>query len=130
MTKETCNIIRACKGSLHGPYEELNYISNVLERIKIYLSQEYQNDIQLYTDEQMEKIMYQAMGDYLDTCDKPSAFIYSMANLNKRHLPHDPPLSIAEKIAETFIWVKVKDNTGYINGFKQEFFDNRSDINV
>ena len=43
MTKETCNIIRASKGSLHKTYEELNYISNVLERIKIYLSQEYQN---------------------------------------------------------------------------------------
>ena len=120
MTKETCNIIRACKGSLHGPYEELNYISNVLERIKIYLSQEYQNDIQLYTDEQMEKIMYQAMGDYLDTCDKPSDFIFYIANLSHKHR-----MTIAEQIAEAFKWVQVRNKYTYVNGFKQEFFDNR-----
>lgn len=124
MTKETCNIILACKCSLHKPYEKLNYISNVLERIQIYLSQEYQNDISLYTPEQMEKIMYQAMGDYLDTCDKPSEFIHYLLTLNHTEM------SMEEKIAEAFKWVKVKDNTGYVNGFKQEFFDNRSDINV
>ena len=123
MTKETCNIIRACKGSLHKTYEELNYISNVLERIKIYLSQEYQNDIQLYTDEQMEKIMYQAMGDYLDTCDKPSEFIH-LLTLN------NTAMSMAEKIAEAFKWVRVRKEYSYVNGFKQEFFDNRSDFDV
>ena len=123
MTKETCNIIRACKGILNEDMQNTLEKTTCLERVKMYLSQEYDCNIELYSDKQMEIIMYQAMGDYLDTCDKPSAFIYSMANLNKRHLPHDPPLSIAEKIAETFIWVKVKDNTGYVNGFKQEFFE-------
>lgn len=124
MTKETCNIILACKGSLHKPYEELNYISNVLERVQIYLSQEYQNDISLYTPEQMEKIMFQAMGDYLDTCNKPSEFIHDLLTLNHTEM------SMAAKIAETFKWVKVRKEYSYTNGFKQEFFDNRSDINV
>ena len=73
-------------------------------------------------DEQMEKIMYQAMGDYLDTCDKPSAFIYLMANLSDFD---NPRISIAEQIALAFMWVQVRNKHTYINGFKQEFFDNR-----
>ena len=121
MTKETCNIIRACKGSLNEDFTKMIGKNTCLDRVKIYLSQEYENDIELYTDEQMEKIMYQAMGDYLDTCDKPSAFIYLMANLSDLD---NHRISIAEQIALAFMWVQVRSKHTYINGFKQEFFDN------
>ena len=122
MTKETCNIILACKGSLHEPYSDLNIITNnSLERVKLYLSKEYENDLKLYTCEQMEKIMFQAMGDYLDTCDKPSEFIFYMSNLSGRC-----SMSMPEQIAETFKWVRVRKEYKYVNGFKQEFFDRRN----
>ena len=119
MTKETCNIIRACKGSLNEDFTKMMGKNTCLDRVKIYLSQEYENDIELYTDEQMEKIMYQAMGDYLDTCDRPSDFIFYMSNLKGNY-------SSAEQIAHTFMWVKVRNEHTYINGFKQEFFDRRN----
>lgn len=119
MTQQTCNIILACKGSLD---DELNMLStNALERVKLYLAKEYDNDTDLYTLDQMEKIMYQAMGDYLDTCDRPSNFIFFMANLSDRHR-----MTIAEQIAETFKWVRVRNGHTYVNGFKQEFFDRRN----
>ena len=120
MTQETCNIILACKGSLDD--WELNMMStNALERVKLYLVKEYDNDKDLYTCDQMEKIMYQAMGDYLDTCDKPSDFIFFMANLSDRHR-----ITIAEQIAEAFKWVRVRQKNTYVNGFKPEFFDRRN----
>lgn len=110
MEQRTCNIIRACKGSL---YPE---IDNRIERVKAYLSKECGCPEEYYTEEIMESIMIDAMYDYIDTCNKPSTFLRMIRNCIKKEL------SLTEKICVAFTLVQVKKDDKYINGFKEEFF--------
>ncbi len=110
MTQRTCNIIRCCKGTL---YPE---ISNRIERIKMYMSEECAYPIECYTDREIESILASAVYDYIDTCDKPSAFLRDIIECIPRSL------TLAERICSAFTLVQVKGNSGYVNGFKEEFF--------
>ena len=58
------------------------------------------------------------MYDYIDTCDKPSAFLSLFNNVYDRNC-----MSLAERIAIAFTLVKVRDNSQggkYINGFNEK----------
>lgn len=111
MTQRTCNIIRCCKGNL---YPE---ISNRIERIKMYMSEECAYPIEYYTDRAINSIMVSAVCDYIDTCDKPSAFLRNILEC----IPED--LTLVERICSAFALVQIKENDGYVNGFKEEFLD-------
>lgn len=112
MTERTCNIIRACKGSLHPEIEDR------IMRVKTYMAEECGCDIDEYTDDVTESIMKTAMYDYVDTCDRPSAFLRLMYDCI------EPKLTLIEKICHAFTFVKMKDSSTdeYVNGFKEEFF--------
>lgn len=109
MTKTTFDIIDACKGNI---FEE---IPNRLERVIAYFSEETGSEKKFYTEEEMEKIMLNAMYDYIDTCNKPSTFLRLMANAIE-------PENLSDRIAAAFSLVQVKNLNGeYVNGFKEEF---------
>lgn len=111
MTQRTCNIIRACKGSL---YPDVN---GELNRVKAYMSEECDCPIEDYTESIMEQIIMEAMYDYIDTCDRPSyllRLVYS-AGVSRN-------LTFVEKVCIAFCLVQVRDDNGYINGFTEDFF--------
>ena len=111
MTQRTCNIIRACKGSLYPEIESR------IERVKTYMSEECLCKKEWYTNEEMEYIMIDAACDYIDTCDRPSAFLRLMNDSIAKDV------SLIERICIAFTLVRVKNNEQYINGFKEEFFN-------
>lgn len=110
MTERTCNIIKACKNYF-------NYADGMsqLERVKKYMSEICCTPIEHYTDNVIDNIMFEAMCDFLDSCDKPSAFMWRM-----EHLVYKDSLCRAAQIATTFelVQVKSKDGTKYVNGFE------------
>ena len=110
MTQRTCNIIRACKGSLYPEIESR------IERVKTYMSEECLCKKEWYTDEEMENIMVDAVYDYIDTCDRPSTFLRLMNDCIAKDV------CITQRICIAFTLVKVKNDDKYINGFKEEFF--------
>lgn len=110
MTQRTCNIIRACKGSLYPEIEDR------IERVKTYMSEECLCAKEYYTDEEMESIMMDAVYDYIDTCNRPSTFIRLMKDCIAKDI------NLIERICIAFTLVKVKNDDEYINGFKEEFF--------
>lgn len=110
MTQRTCNIIRACKGSLYSE------IDNRIERVKAYMSEECLCEKECYTDEIMESIMIEAVYDYIDTCDRPSSFLRQIRECVAKNI------SLTQKICIAFTLVQVRRDGEYINGFKEEFF--------
>ena len=110
MTKRTCNIIRACKGSLYPEIESR------IERIKTYMSEECCCPKECYRDDVIESILMNAVYDYIDTCDRPSTFLRLMNDCVALHL------TLTERICIAFTLVKVRGDNGYVNGFKEEFF--------
>ena len=111
MTQRTCNIIRACKGSLYPEIE------NKIDRVRTYMSKECDCPIEAYTDEEAENIIVEAMYDYIDTCDRPSSFLRQMRDCIIKDL------TLTERICTTFSLVRVRDEHGrYVNGFIADFF--------
>lgn len=110
MTKRTCDIIKACKGVYFAEVE------GQLNRVKHFMAKECQCPITVYTPHMLNVIMFDAMCDYIDSCDKPSFFLRELDRVyNKENI------SIAEQIAITFELVEVKDENGnYVNGFTAE----------
>lgn len=112
MTQRTCNIIKACK-NCYG-YSE----STQLDRVKKYMSAECCYSIENYTDDMMDGIMFGAMYDFIDTCDKPSVFLHELNNI-----VHKEKYSRAEQIAIAFELVQVRENGWYVNGFSSKLWD-------
>jgi len=104
MTERTYNIIMACKKVAYG---------DVIEAAKEYMSKECDVPIEEYTQSQMSKIMKTAMFDYLDSCDKPSAFIRCLMEVDN----YFDSVSLGERIALAFRSIRVKNGDMYINGF-------------
>lgn len=111
MTQRTCNIIRACKGSIFPEIE------NNIDRIKAYMSAECDYPVEDYTDEQIEQIVIDAMYDYIDTCDRPSSFLRTAANC------FGTDLTLTERICIAFSLVQVKNEKGYVNGFSADLYE-------
>ena len=112
MTQRTCNIIMACKSRKSG--EECEFI----DKVKQYMSKECDCPIEHYTQGIMDDIMFEAMCDYIDTCDRPSVFLRNLRQLNRWF----DNKCVAERIAIAFdlVHIRHKDNNGefkYINGF-------------
>lgn len=111
MTQRTCDIIMACKGNMG-----LSIIQySAIERVKRYLSWLCKCPLETYSSQIMEKIISEALFDYVDTCDKPSAILRRITDITPE------PLSIAEKIAIAFVLEDVSAGINeYMNGFTKE----------
>ena len=114
MEQRTLNIINICKGNTkyYGIYDDID----MLEGIKQYMADECAYRAEWYTDGDMLIIMYEAMLDYLDHCNKPSVF---MRRLNDVHMRVE---NEAMKIAIALSLVQVRDDNGYVNGFDDRIY--------
>ena len=130
MEKRTFNIIMACKGqfsridcNVNLDFAESDSCEYVIAHMYppelspcecaiAYMSQECDRPASAYTEYEKEKIMFDAMCDYLDTCDKPSYFMRTLMDIAGKEI-----YNRSEQIAIALQLVQVKDNNGYINGF-------------
>ncbi len=110
MDQRTLNIINICKGNTkyYRIYEDMD----VIESIKQYMADECAYKVEWYTEKDMFDIMYDAMLDYLDHCDKPSYFMRQLGDVMRGRLD-----SITRDIAIALTLVQVRDNNNYVNGF-------------
>jgi hypothetical protein len=111
MEQRTLNIINIVKGNT----KYLTYDGNtdMIEAIKQYMADECAYKAEWYTDRDMLNIMYDAMRDYLDYCDKPSFFMWQLKDVLLRD-SENLPLRIAIALS----LVQVRDDDGnYVNGF-------------
>ena len=124
MTQRTCNIIMACKGHINS------YGYTPLDHVAEYMSKECACSIELYTKELLENIMFSALCDYLDSCDKPSIFMSDLYNTYKFT---DPP-SWADGIANALQLVQVKEidkytnESKYVNSFTDELINKSMEL--
>ncbi len=110
MDQRTLNIINICKGNTiyYGVYD----VIDMVEGIKRYMADECMYKSEWYTDKQMFDIMFEAMKDYIDHCDKPSFFL---CQLNNVYLSKE---NWTLRIAIALSLVQVRDSNGnYVNGF-------------
>jgi hypothetical protein len=112
MEQRTLNIINILKGNTKY-YSFLYDDMDALESIKQYMADECAYEVEWYTDKDMFDIVYEAMLDYLDHCDKPSFFMRRLGDVMRGRLD-----CITRDIAIALTTVSVKDRNGnYINGF-------------
>lgn len=115
MTERTFNIIRCCKGKLYPEVE------GALDRVKMFIAEECDCSVDDYGWFELKQIMQEAAFDYIDTCDKPSAFLRSILG-NRVHGMH-----MALVICNAFKEVRVRDESGnYVNGFTEELYNTLS----
>lgn len=109
MEQRTLDIIRICKGGT-------GYCKNgpIYDGIRNYLAEECMLLPEDYTDEDINYVLWEAMEDYLDHCNKPSSFLKDLRAVMRTH-----NWDIYHAIAVVFgPYVRVKDNNGnYVNGF-------------
>lgn len=111
MDQRTLNIINILKGNTK--YYRLYENMDAIESIKQYMADECAYKAEWYTDRDMLDIMYDAMRDYLDYCDKPSFFMWKLKEVLMRD-SENLPLRIAIALS----LVEVRDDDGnYVNGF-------------
>lgn len=110
MEQRTLNIINIVKGNT----KYLTYDDNtdMIEAIKQYMADECAYKAEWYTDRDMFDILYNAMLDYLDHCDKPSFFMRKFGDVLMRDSTNLPL-----RIAIALSLVQVQDVNGYVNGF-------------
>ena len=115
MTERTFNIIMCCKGKLYPEVE------GGIDRIKMYMSEECDCSPEDYGWVELKQVMQEAALDYIDTCDKPSAFLRSILCNKVSGIP------IALGICVAFKKVSVRDESGnYVNGFTEELYSTLS----
>lgn len=111
MDQRTLNIINIVK--CNTKYLTYDGNTDMIEAIKQYMADECAYKAEWYTDRDMLDIMYDAMRDYLDYCDKPSFFMWQLKEVLMRD-SENLPLRIA--IALSLVEVR-DDNGNYVNGF-------------
>ena len=111
MEQRTLNIINIVKGNTK--YYRLYGDVGIIEAIKQYMAEECAFNAEWYTNKDMLDILYNAMLDYLDHCDKPSYFMRRLGDV----LLHDSE-NLPLRIGVALSLVQVKDDNGnYVNGF-------------
>lgn len=120
MDKRTAEIIMLCKGNHKYPG---NY-SSLCDLLAAYMSDTCLCDKSVYTESVLQGIILTAFKDYLDSCDKPSFFIYQLEDVwNIYNNPlMDPKYRINnnEAVLRAFSTVQVRDDGKYVNGFTEE----------
>lgn len=111
MEQRTLNIINICKGNTK--YYRIFDDMDVIESIKQYMADECAYKVEWYTERDVFDILWSAMLDYLDHCDKPSCFMRRLGDVMRGRFD-----SITRDIAIALTTISVRDNNGnYVNGF-------------
>lgn len=110
MEQRTLNIINICKG--HTKYWK--GVKEYYDAIRNYMADECAYKPEWYTDREISNIIYEAMKDYIDHCDKPSFFMWCLKDVMDRH-----NCDIYHAIPTVFnAYTEVRDdNDNYVNGF-------------
>jgi len=115
MNDKTLKIIAVCKGWGHYTDE-----SSTLEALTNFFSDLYGHPTHFYTYEEVERIMRNALYDYIDHCDRPSDVLrdmYSMADF-------DESQTLVERIYMVFATSMVYEASlepKFCNGFDERF---------
>lgn len=108
MEQRTLDIIRICKGTTK--YSQNDTVYNGIRR---YMSDEYMMAPDYYEDEDIDCVLWEAMKDYLDHCDKPSFFMWCLKDVMDRY-----NWELYPAIAVVFgRHTQVRNDNGYVNGF-------------
>ena len=110
MEQRTLNIINILKGNTK--YYDIYNDDDAIESIKQYMADECAYKAEWYTEKDMFDILYTAMLDYLDHCDKPSYFMRRLGDVTRGRMDN-----ITLDIAITLSLVQVQGINGYVNGF-------------
>lgn len=106
MEDRTCKIILCAKSRCHG--------GSGIAKIINYLSYECGCDRDVYTESTLYRILFEALCDYIDCCDKPSIVLRNMNEAKKFDF------SPNEQIVSAFTMAEVKSKDKYINGFNEK----------
>jgi hypothetical protein len=113
MEQRTLNIINIVKGNTkYLRSDERDGNTDMIEGIKQYMADECAYKSEWYTEKDMFDILYAAMLDYLDHCDKPSFFMRRLGDVLMRD-----STDLSLRIAIALSLVQVQDVNGYVNGF-------------
>ena len=108
MEQRTLDIIRICKG---GTKYSIN--DSIYKGIRNYMADECMVEPGRYTDADIDEVLWEAMKDYLDHCDKPSYFMWCWKDVMDKY-----DWEMYPAIAVVFgPYTKVRDNGNYVNGF-------------
>lgn len=110
MEQRTLDIINIVK--YNTKYLTYKGNTDMIDAIKQYMADECAYKAEWYTDRDMFDILYSAMLDYLDHCDKPSFFMRKLGDIMMGRMD-----SITLDIAVTLSLVQVYNALGYVNGF-------------
>lgn len=110
MEQRTLDIIHICKGNTKYSVGTKTYY----DAIRKYMAAECMFKPEWYSDYMIANIVYEAMKDYIDHCNKPSFFMFCLKDAMDRH-----NCDIYHAICSVFnAYTQVKDDDGnYINGF-------------
>lgn len=114
MTQRTFNIIMACKGHLFG------HVRDGADRVRHYMADACGCEVNSYNEPVLESILFDAVADYLDTCDKPSTFLREWKWIAGLEYYSTPANCLVAALAN----VQVRDDFGYVNGFTDELYNN------
>lgn len=110
MKQRTLNIIYICKG--HTKY--WNGVKTYYDAIRNYMADECDYQAEWYTDSDISNILYEAIKDYFDYCDKPSFLMFCLKDVMDRcncDIYHAIPIVFSA-------YTQIKDDNGnYVNGF-------------
>ena len=110
MKQRTLNIIYICKGNTKY-WNGVRKDHDLYDAIRNYMADECMYE---YSDDDISSLLYGAIADYLDHCDKPSFFMECLRDVMDRR-GHDMYYSIAIVFRA---YTQVKDDDGnYVNGF-------------
>lgn len=116
MEKRTANIIMVCKGH-HNFGENLT----LKQAVAHYMSKTCDCPIEVYTDQVLRGIVYEAFADYMSSCSFPREILHTIREA--LYWCDWTPREGVDDITAVLIGFQlcqVKDKTEYINGFNKD----------
>lgn len=120
MEKLTAQIIMMCKQPQNfGEFNSHREAITAMLAVRNSIDESYRKSPE--SKQTVEYFIYKAALDYLDSCDRPSFFVFQIIecwriNTQGRGVGYN----YFDAILSAFSTVKVKNNNGYVNGFTEE----------
>lgn len=113
MEKKTKEMIKFLKKN-YNSYDSLR------EAAIAYMSDYSGVDKDFYTDDVIERNIFEIFCDFIDSVDKPSTYIREMRKADIIHALFGRTFNAYDLMLDSMFMVQVMDNGKYINGFKKE----------
>lgn len=126
MEKKTVEMIRFIKHHA-GDYPTLR------DAAIAYMMQYSGCDRSVYTKDRIEGIVFEIFCDFIDACDKPSVQLRQMMDSFRiqSYIPEENFNTVFDYMLSAMMLCRVKDGNGnYVNGFKEEDFQQSVDFNL